>query len=132
MPGNGDSTLVKLSRTGPVYVRLDGLHMIGQAANNGIVPGKLHELVKENMRSQVAGVRGFEEVHIYSHPDNRPNYAVFVFDNEAGKPCAQSSNAWAHDASKKVLPGWMCGARKIPSFHLKAYLWYALQACSVM
>ena len=86
MPRNGDCTLVKLNRTGPVYVRVDGIPMIGVGASHGVPTSKLQELIKEDMYRQTAGVPGFEDVHIYSRPFNQPGYAIFVFDSEGGEP----------------------------------------------
>lgn len=86
MPRNGDCPLVRLGRTGPVYVRLDGIPMIGHGAASSIATGQLQQLIKEDMCRQVAGVRGFEDVHIYSRPLNQPGYAIFLFDTEEGEP----------------------------------------------
>ena len=86
MPRNGDQPLVKLSRTGPVYVRLDGIPIMGLGMANGIPPGQLQEQIKADMQRLAAEVRGFEGVHIYSRPLNLPGFAIFVFDNEQGRP----------------------------------------------
>ena len=86
MPRNGDHPLVKLSRTGPVYVRLDGIPMMRLGMANGLPPGKLQEQLKADMQRLAAEVLGFEAVHIYSRPLNMPGFAIFVFDNEQGRP----------------------------------------------
>ena len=67
-------------------MRVDGVPMIGSGAARGIATSKLQELIKDDMYRQTAGVRGFEDVHIYSRPFHQPGYAIFVFDSEAGKP----------------------------------------------
>ena len=83
---NGDQPLVKLSRTGPVYVRLDGIPIMGLGIANGVPPGQLQEHLKADMQRLAAEVHGFEGVHIYSRPLNLPGFAIFVFDNEQGRP----------------------------------------------
>ena len=89
MPTNEESTLVKLSRTGPDYVCLDGIPM------NGPKNGQLQEIIKQHMLHLAAGVRGFEDVHIYSRPFNQPGFALFVFNDLAGEGlllCVCNSN----------------------------------------
>ena len=79
MPKNGESTLVKLSRTGPDYVCLDGI------PTNGPRNGQLQEVIKQHMLHLAAGIWGFEDVHIYSRPFSQPGFALFVFNDLAGE-----------------------------------------------
>ena len=73
---------VSLSRTGPAYVRLEGIPVMAQTAPVD------HRAIRLDMLRIAGPVLGFEDVHIYA-PQLRPpqppqmGYALFVFSTLA-------------------------------------------------
>ena len=90
MPHGSEETQpgVNLSRTGPAYVRLEGIPVMAQN-----VPVD-HRAIRHDMSRIAGAVLGFEDVHIYA-PQLRPpqppqmGYALFVFSTLA---CESSSS----------------------------------------
>ena len=87
---------VNPSRTGPAYVRLEGIPVMAQHEPVD------HRAIRHNMVRIAGAVRGFEDVHIYApqlHPPQPPQmgYALFVFSNlacESSYQGAYSLSVW--------------------------------------
>ena len=73
---------VNLSRTGPAYVRLEGIPVMAQSEPVD------HRAIRHDMFRIAGAVLGFEDVHIYApqlcppHPPQM-GYALFVFSTLA-------------------------------------------------